>query len=330
MSFNITYSAHAVFTVSCSAGSGPSVTADASASSNISQRDADRKALAFARERALHELECLFPAPPDGERFFSDEITASDTCPAGTADPIGPFDPGKLIEVTIPAGAVYSEVSVAEANAAAQAWANFELDFELSRTCRGYFENSEQTATVSCPPFTSGSDSSDTVAAGTFQSFVNQGAVDAQAFALALANATAALSCTQSFPNEAQSYTASCPVEGPFGPDVTVVVPAGTYYDVTVEAANAVALAAATAQAEAALACGSTYANVEQTASFNCEDVYQEPTFGSTSSVTVPAGSYFSDVSQAAANAIALAAAEAEALLNLDCFCPGGCNPIAP
>jgi hypothetical protein len=331
MSFNIIYSAHAVFTVSCSAGTGPSVTADASATSPISQRDADRKAAAFARDRALQQLECLFPLPPDEVRFFSDEATASSTCPAGSADPLEvPFDPGKVVEVTLPAGSVYSTVSVAAANTAAQAWADFELDFRIARTCRGFFENTEQTATVSCPPFTVGADSSDTVAAGTFQSFVNQGAVDAQAFALALANATAGLSCAQAFPNEAQSFTASCPVEGPFGPDVTVTVPAGSYFDATVGAANATALAAATAQATAALVCGSTFTNTEQTATIDCDAVYFEPTFGDTSSATVAAGSFFSDVSQAAVDAIALSAAEAEALLNLNCTCPGGCNPINP
>lgn len=330
MPYNVTYFAHATFTVSCSAGTGQSVTAEASAESPISQRDADRRALDFARERALHRLECLFPPAPGELRYFSNEQSASAACPAGSADPFGPFDPSKVFQVIIPASAVYSTVSIEQANVVALAQAQFELDFLLSRTCRGFFENVEQTAVVSCPPFTVGSDSSDTVAAGTFQSFANQQAADDVALNLARTNAVAGLSCVQSFPNTAQSFTASCPVEGPYGPDVTVTVAAGTYFDATVEAANLLASAAAEAQALAALVCGLTFQNTEQTATVDCTDVYQEPTFGDTSSATVAAGSYFSDVSQAAANATALDAAEAEALAGLDCFCPSGCIPLSP
>lgn len=330
MPYNVLYHSQASFTVSCAAGSGPSVTEHASASSPISQRAADDAALSFAREKALNRLQCEFPPAPDEVRFFSEERQASSTCPEGTAGFTGPFDPDKVFEVTIPASAIYSLTSVQQANEAAETYANFELSFLLSRSCRGYFENTEQTATVTCPPFNVGDPSSDTVPAGEFTSFINQQAADDQAYALALANAQAALVCTQAFPNEAQSYTAECPVEGPFGPDVTVTIPAGVYYDATVEDANATALAAATAQATAALVCGATYSNTVQTVTLTCEEVYQEPVFGSGAFVTVPAGTYFSDISEAAANAEALAAAEAEALLNLDCFCPEGCNPIAP
>jgi hypothetical protein len=122
------------------------------------------------------------------------------------------------------------------------------------------------------------------------------------------------------YPNEQQSYTASCegtivgnavvPAGAPIGDPVTVIIPAGTYYSDTVAHANAIALAEAQAQAEEQLSC--FWTNTPQTANYCCEYFPDR-----CASVTVPFNRYNSTVSQADANNLAYAAAllQAEALV---------------
>lgn len=327
MPFNLTFKAFATFTVSCSAGEGIAVTESAYASSIISQRDADRKAFEFARGKAQAKLECTFPPAPGETRYFNDAITLSSACPAGSADSRGAFDPGKLLSVTVPAGSVYSTVSATEATAAAQTRAEAELALLLTRTCKLYFKNIEQSYTAKCfPPYT-GANVTETVAAGTYHSFVGQHVADSLAYLAAQTAAESALSCTITFWNTTQTATVNC-TSPLVGPASTATVAANTYSSSVSQAeADADALNAATALATSLLSCITGYGNTEQTATINCEDAYTICHFGNTGVATVPANTYFSDVSQDAANALALDAATAEATAKLDCYLNPNCIP---
>lgn len=330
MPFNLTYRAFATFTVSCSAGEGVAVTESASASSIISQRDADLKALEYARGKAQAKLECSFPPAPGETRYYNDEVSASAVCPSGSADPSGAFDPSKQFAAIIAAGSVYSTVSASEATSAAQARANAELAVLLSRTCLPYYENTEQSYTAQCfPPYT-GASVTETVPAGTYRSFVHPEAADGLAREAAQIAAEAALSCSLLFWNTPQTATVSCtPPE--VGADSIATVPAGTYSSsISQAAADTAALNAATALATSLLSCITGYANTEQTAIVNCEDAYTICHFGNSGVATVPANTYFSPVSQEAADALALDAATAEATAQLDCYINPNCVPPAP
>lgn len=327
MPFNLTYRAFATFTVSCSAGEGIAVTESAYASSIISQRDADRKALEFARGKAQAKLECTFPPAPGETRYFNDTVTVSSACPAGSADPSGAFDPAKLLSVSVAAGAVYSTVSAAEATAAAQTRAEAELALLLTRTCKLYFENGEQSYTAKCVPPYTGGNVTETVPAGTYRSFVGQDAADSLAYLAAQTAAEDALSCTLLFWNTTQTATVNCPPPA-VGPASIATVPANTYSSsISQAAADTDALNAATALATSLLSCITGYANTEQTAIVNCEDAYTICHFGNSGVATVPANTYFSAVSQEAADALALDAATAEATAQLDCYINPNCVP---
>ncbi len=335
MPYNLTYYAFSIFTATCASGEGVQVTAEGSAESIISQRDADRKAEDFARTLAISRLNCLFPPAPDEIRYYSEPVSVSDICPSGSADPIGTFDPNKVFTINLPAGSVYSTVSVADANAAAAIRAQAELLETLARRCETYYGNEEQSATASCTSGFIGPDASATIPADTFTSFINLEVVNDSAKAAALAAAQAALACVQVFPNTAQTYTAACvdyDTGLKYGPDVTVTAPAGLFYDTTETAANITALAFATAQALAAMptSCVYDYKNVSRTAVVDCDAVYDPPVSGAGATATVVANQYFSNVSQADADDTACAAAWAEAFDALDCYCPAGCVDIFP
>lgn len=108
------------------------------------------------------------------------------------------------------------------------------------------------------------------------------------------------------YTNTGQTYTAECP-PGKVGNPVTRNIMGGVVVSLVSQAdADAQALAIVTQAAQDSLQCYD-YTNTEQTAT--CPEGYVgDP-------VTIPAGTYFSNVSQAAADALAMAAAEAE----LDC-----------
>lgn len=330
MPYNLTYYAHSIFTATCASGEGIQVTAEGSAESIISQRDADRKAEDFARTLAISRLNCLFPPAPDEIRYYSDATSASDVCPAGSADPIGPFDPAKLLSVNLPAGSVYSTVSVADANAAAQVRAQVELLTLLAQRCETYYTNEEQSYTAECRFPYSGPDYTATIAAGVITSFVSLEVANEFAQAAAVSAAQAGISCSLGVLNTAQTVTVTCALYDTGtkkGPYVSVTTPAGVIAEPTLEESNAIAYSNAYDQAISALptTCIYDYANVERTATINCEDVYDPPVSETSATVTIPANQYFSNVSQADADNMACAAAWAEALAALDCYCPAGC-----
>jgi Family of unknown function (DUF5977) len=127
------------------------------------------------------------------------------------------------------------------------------------------------------------------------------------------------------FYNEAQSFTATCPV-GQTGNQVTVTIAAGAVgSSLSVSDANATALQMATSQAQQQLNCSAApvvYYNTPQTFTAQCsasaESGAPTPT-GNPVTVTIPARQYQSNVSQAAADSAALAAATAQAQAQLVC-----------
>jgi hypothetical protein len=329
MPYNLTHYAYSIFTATCASGEGIQVTAEGSAESIISQRDADRKAEDFARTLAISRLNCLFPPAPDEIRYYSEAVSVSGICSAGSADPIGAFDPNKVFTVTLPAGSVYSTVSVEDANAAAAARAQAELLETLARRCETYYPNEEQSATAECVFPDTGSANTATIPAGDITSFISLEVANELAQSAALAAAQAGLACTPGVYNQAVTVTRTCALYMggvKKGPDVSVTVPAGQFSEPTQFLADAAATAAATAEADAllALSCVYDYANVARLAVINCEDVYELQAEGSSSAI-VPANLYFSNVDQTTVDNIACDAAWAEALANLSCYCPAGC-----
>ena len=119
------------------------------------------------------------------------------------------------------------------------------------------FENTEQSYTATCPEGTTGDPVEIVIPAGEFVSYQSQEIADAQALALAKAEAEEGLVCVPvvRFENTEQRYTATCP-EGTTGDPVEVVIPAGEFVSYQSQGiADAQALAAATSQAEAGLVC---------------------------------------------------------------------------
>lgn len=123
--------------------------------------------------------------------------------------------------------------------------------------------------------------------------------------------------------NDEQRYTAEC-AGGTSGADVTQVILAGTVgSSISKEDANDKAREAARTQAEARLVCTPDevlYWNdaVSQTAQCTTDEEHP-PVEGSPVTITIPANTYSSSVSKAAANALALAAAATEAENQLEC-----------
>jgi hypothetical protein len=149
-----------------------------------------------------------------------------------------------------------------------------------------------------------------------------------RALAYATAAAIANLSCSvATYANEAVSVTLTC-AGGLKGPPVTASVSPGLYFSSTDQAAaNSLASAAASIAATAQLTCF-TYGNVAKTSHSGADpqpdcsnvDVFGPGFSGAAgTAVTVPADTYFSNVSQDDANAQALAAANAEYAASLNC-----------
>jgi hypothetical protein len=124
--------------------------------------------------------------------------------------------------------------------------------------------------------------------------------------------------------NETQSYTASCPV-GQVGTAVTVTIPAGQVGSaLSIADANATAMAQAQADAISRLSCSVApvnYLNTAQSFTANCPGASGDTPAATGNSVTIviPAGQFLSTVSQAAADAQALAAAQNSAESQLVC-----------
>lgn len=122
---------------------------------------------------------------------------------------------------------------------------------------------------------------------------------------------------TALFYNDEQQYTASCPANQE-GDPVTVTIPADTVGStISKSDANAKALEQARTQAQAQLVCEDipvTYFNTPQTYTATCDAVEDHPLpDGNPVTVTIPAGTFSSQVSQSAADALALAAAQQQA-----------------
>lgn len=180
------------------------------------------------------------------------------------------------------------------------------------------FYNDAQTAQASCPAGTTGNSVSVTIPAGTVGSTISVNDANATAKAQAQAQAQAQLVCTPvvaSFTNDAQTATLACQgsagAPAPDGAPVTVTIPAGTVTGASKAEANANALALAQTQAADQLHC--TYWNSAQSYTATC------PNDSQTSTVTIAQHTYSSTISQADADAKALAAATTQAQGNLSC-----------
>lgn len=311
----MSYDSYACASVECAGDtSGTPVTRCADSESIISQLDADKKATVAARTIAYAALDCAPTPPPAPTVYLSagplngNRICA--TCGGNVSTP-----------VSVPAGAFFSYVSQAVADAAAAARLAELVD---PAGCTSLpFYNTEQTGIARCPAGSYGAPAGVTVPAGEFCSMVSQEAADAAALAFALSEATGDLSCT--YYNTQQTATITCaehPVSGKEkGPPYSATVEAGAYSSpVSVAAANALALAAATAAAIASRTCY-LYANTEQSSGTpDCETARGPGWTGpSGTAVVVPANTFFSDVSQAAADSAALAAALAQYADQLTC-----------
>lgn len=162
------------------------------------------------------------------------------------------------------------------------------------------------------------------VPAGAYFSYVSQEAADAAA-AAELARRMDAINCPPLYFNTEQTYVAYCP-SGTSGIPNSATAAAGTYCsEVSVEAANAAALATAKFYAELGLFCSNEYYNVATTVTLTCAADSPDPAKlkGPSVSAHVPAGVYKSFVSQANANAMATAAAQAQAAAQLVCYTYG-------
>jgi hypothetical protein len=180
------------------------------------------------------------------------------------------------------------------------------------------FSNNAQTATAQCPAGTTGAAVSYTVPAGTIQVTTNQADADAQALSLALQTAGNQLNCVTpptTYFNTAQTFTATC--TGGTGAPVTVTIPANSYSSIVSQAdANQQALNAAQSAAQAALQC--VFINTQQSYTASCT----APATGTPVTITVPAAVFTSTLSQADANAQALASATNQANAALACSIP--------
>jgi hypothetical protein len=246
--------------------------------------------------------------------FTNEPQTATAKCPQNTT--------GQPVTVTVPSGTVASIVSVADANAQARSLALQQAGVQLTCTPNPVtYLNTAQSFTAQCQSGT-GQPVTITVDAGTVTSTVSQAAADAAALAQATTQALAALTCT--FSNTQQSFTAHCPVGHP-GSDVTRTIPAGAFTSTLSQAdADAQALAEATSQATAALSCAGSptvYLNTVQTVHVTLACATSRGNFALSTNVTVPAGTYSSQVSQADANnqAIAYANSKGRSILQLQC-----------
>lgn len=180
----------------------------------------------------------------------------------------------------------------------------------------GLFYNTEQSFTANCGSGQSGTPVTSTIPAGAVSSALSVADANAQALAQAQADAQSKLVCTDSpseYLNTVQTYTASCPT-GATGNSVTVTTPAGYFKSTVSQAyADAAALADATEKANAQLSC--LFYNVEQTATASCPS----GSTGDDASATVAAGQFTSTISQADADAKALAEAQNQANAALSC-----------
>ena len=183
--------------------------------------------------------------------YYNDEQSRSQSCGSGYL--------AYTATATVPAGAMWSLSSKAQANADALAQVMSVLAGDLTANCVPFYLSEVQSYTATCTvPGEVGEDVTVTNAAGHVVSLVSVADANATSLADATASAEGLIVCTAGFYNAEQSYTATCLAEYGFnwsGDDVTVTIPAGEYFAALQATADSDALAAATAQAIAALVC---------------------------------------------------------------------------
>lgn len=258
--------------------------------------------------------------------FFNDVAAqATATCPSGQI--------GNPVNITIPAGTVSSNISVADANQKAlneaQSQANAQLVCQPSAAT---FKNTAQSFTAQCSTGETGAPAPDgnpvtvTIPAGTITSSISQDDANAQALTLAEQEATAQLQCT--WWNRAQSFTATCPSPS-VGSPVTVTIGAHTVSSTISQSdADATALNQAKVSAQSQLSCsggGGVFFNTPQSAESTriCPPFGIHPACQVTVIVTVAANVFSSTISQADANVQAITAAQQRAALLVNVKCGG-------
>lgn len=185
----------------------------------------------------------------------------------------------------------------------------------------GLYFNDQQQYTATCPGNQTGDNKTVTIPAGTVSSIISQSDANNKAQQEARTQAEAILVCTDiptTYYSTAQTFTAQCTQEEgapvPEGQPVTVTIPAGLHTSIVSQAAaDALALAAATEQANEGLSC--TFWNSEQSYPASCV----APATGLDVTRTIAAHTYSSTLSQDDADAKALAAAKVGAEEALTC-----------
>lgn len=200
------------------------------------------------------------------------------------------------------------------------------------------YSNTPQSATANCPTGQNGTPVTVTIPAGQVVSTLSVQDANNKAQSLALQQAGAQLLCTANpagtggggtgstptYQNNPQTYTAHCISGQGAVQTATVTISAGQYQSTVSQAdADAQALTAATSQATAQLQC--VYLNAKQTATGACPN-----NASVTTTQTIQAGQYQSSVSQAAADAAALQAAQNLVAIWVSQNCGGGGGGNAP
>lgn len=319
------YDSFKSYTIKCPVGeTGPSVTQSASASSIISQWDADNKAYGLAQRLAFEFLMCTFPPTPEKPVFCSAPVTKTASSEAGYVP--------QTFSVTFSRCDFYSNISQEAADAGAALAAQIDVNHYRDTHQKPIFYNHEQSFSSSCAeiagPNHDASVYTTTIAAGARSSETSQAAADYLAYNEAKANTIAVLAstCVAFYFSAALSYTAECTMPL-VGAKVTVTYAAGEYKSYVSQAdADATALAMATTVANSSLVCASGFYNVSQTIIVYCEDVYGHGWYGTDSLVTVPAGAY-SGASQIIADTDAINAGTAQATAALVCHWGGTRDP---
>lgn len=316
------YTSTKTFELNCPAGeTGAPFTATATYESLISQADADNTALQRAMAIAYALLQCSLPPVNPPTLFYSAVQIASAPALIG-------FQP-RTFFVTLPAGYVYSLVSVAAANSAAQTAAQAEANLQRDRGQVPIFYNRPQSWAGACSAAQAPYSVSVTVSAGTLISMLSQADADNKALVSAQSQVAALIyiNCASVYSSTTQTFTTACAVPL-VGNPVTVTNPSGFYLSNVSQAdADSHSLAAATAAAVAAIVCAAGYWNTAQTVTVTCLAKFGINWVGAPSTYTQPANTKFSLVSLAAANALAAAVADAAAVAVLQCRYTGGLNP---
>lgn len=160
----------------------------------------------------------------------------------------GPNHDPLVYTTTVAAGEYISHTSQAGADLLARNVAKANTIAVLESTCVPFWYSGPVTYTASCTPPEVGTAITITYAPGEYKSYVSQADADAQVLAKATTAANLLLVCITGFYNETQSAVATCLASygsNWIGSDSYATIPAGTYFNSTLGAANTAALTAA-------------------------------------------------------------------------------------